>query len=279
MFFESKIKDEAKFKLKNNWPSAIFITLFKITLLCLFILIYLSISYSLGINILEIAFSSSFHPYYILKTLRLFPTINLFLFVALSLFFIIGFVLFWIPFALGIKRWYYKLSLGQKESLSQVFYYFKKHKLFLRSIFYFTQLAFKLILFSFLFITPGLVLLIISSIFMQNQDFNVHNLCAFGIVLSFLFIFIGIVLFFIVYMRYFLSSYILVSNDNITLKACFNLSFKASKGNVFKIIIFVFKFIPWLILIFLAIPIVYVVPYFKTSLSVYIKWLIKKYND
>ena len=245
---EKKIRLEAKSRLKkdNNWLIAIIIT-------------------------------ATWIPYVLIDFLLKYKLDNLFT----EILSIIIWIVLVMPLSLGIKRWYYKLAIGDSQSFSGIFYYFKNARLFTRAI---SAILIDLIigLYYVLCMLPGTVLMLVAACgIVQNSNKINSDLSLYVALMAVAFILIIASLFLAYYLtlKYFLAKYFVVSDDYISIKDSLRFSAEATEENKFSIFKLELIYLSWSLLCVLILPIFYVFPYMEESLAVCAKWLIQKYRQ
>lgn len=170
------------------------------------------------------------------------------------------------PIVLGADRWFVLKATGEETRVRDVFYFFGISR-FLRS-----QSAFW---YSF-FIRAGVFLF-----------FQFPAVCVFGVLYSsvkygetayaivisllisgILLLLTGLVFYFIYSADWIVYSYIIVSDDTVSLHNAYILSSEFAKNNIGKICFLRLSFVPWWLLSVLVFPLFYVWGYYKQTFAV-----------
>ena len=161
----------------------------------------------------------------------------------------------------GGIRWYYNLEKDKTGKLSQIFYLFIKPKLILKYLL--TSLFIFLI--GGVLSSPFIFLEYFSSILGEN---TIPVLSIIGIIyfLASIYIYLGL----------FIFIYLVATKDNKSMLNCLKESWKKMSGNRIFIIKLFISFIIWFISCVFIIPILFVIPYFNTSLALTAKKIINR---
>ncbi len=183
------------------------------------------------------------------------------------------------PLMLGVTRWYYHLTDGKADEVSSIFDYYVSGRMFFRSLWFAFHMGVRRVFWYLLFMLPGCALFSVSAWMYWYFDINNENVVMMGMVLFMLAAFITVVMALlctIFSLRYYLADMIVVSDDKISTFQAVRQSVRYMKGNRVDIFIFGLSFLPWILLCVFIVPIVFVVPYIKTSSIIYARYLYEK---
>ena len=174
------------------------------------------------------------------------------------------------PLYIGAVRWLWQTVLGADEPFDTVFYYYETKADYKKAI----EIGF-----NFLWRIYGyFILCSIPFTAMTMVRRLISGSLYFGIALKagaffgwILFAILGAGLFITLVSRHFLVLPVIFSDDNIDAFDAFRLSSIMSKGRVSSVMYMVLRFIPLFALCLLAVPIVWVVPYFVASVLSFAK--------
>lgn len=283
MYAEYIIKKESRNHLSNNnWGKAVAVTVFVFSMKFAVSLLMDLLSLFLQIDIYDnldyfVSFISDFrfNQGALIEIFNGISVVNMIEYCVLTVLLVI--ILFFIlcPISLGVSRFYYFVSKGESPSVAEIFYYFKNKKNYLRSLSYWINIVLRMLLWGIVCMLPGIITLFVSGTFTMSPtiDANLRLFALLLTILSNLFLIAGSVIYFIIVLRYFLTSYIVISREDMEIKECINISFSSMKGHRTSVLKLYITFIPWLIACFFVLPLLYVVPYFSTSKMSCAKWL------
>lgn len=283
MYAEYIIKKESRNHLSNNnWGKAVAVTVFvfsmqfAVSLLMDLLSLFLQVDINDKVNNFTSFISDfRFNQGVLIGTFNGINTVNIIVYFLLIVLIIIASFFIFGPIKLGVSRFYYFVSKGESPSVAEIFYYFKNKKNYLRSLSYWINIALRMLLWGIVCMLPGIITLFVSGTFTMSPtiDANLKIFALMLTILSNLFLIAGSVIYFIIVLRYFLTSYIVISREDMEIKECINISFSSMKGHRTSVLKLYITFIPWLIACFFVLPLLYVVPYFSTSKMSCAKWL------
>ena len=181
------------------------------------------------------------------------------------------------PLSLGVTQWYYKTVSGEPVGVSLIFSFFSHGKLYFKSVWYHIQITVRAFLWGILLFAPGLTLFALCNYFLEHPAEGIETVAlSIGLVLAVLLIVLCAVVLMLVLFRYFLAPYYLVDNPELTVTQAIRLSIKGTKEQKGDLFLFVLSFLPWMLLGILLLPLLYVLPYYLASKSLYAKVLITR---
>ena len=250
------IKANAKTSLQNKWPKAIGIGAIALSVFCLYIVL---------INLISFPTSLIFEKY-----------TNIFVLIFII---VISFQCFAMPLLYGILRWFWFTTADYDVPIHEIFCYFSNGKEYLKAF----SLSFRIfmrttgvLLICFL---PSLIVIAISSpttyaMFNTAMPYWASSVWALGNTLTFF----GIIMSFILLLRYFAAPILMINDPSITPHEALDLSVVITKNANGKTLSFVVSFGGWFLLSLLYIPLIFTLPYFLASYGVYCRFLINHYN-
>ncbi len=194
-----------------------------------------------------------------------------------ALFAIVLFALF--PLFLGLIYYFRRLIWEQKDSALIIFKYFSDTQQYKRALRFSCFVLAKLIIYSLLVFSPCIIVWLLSSELLYDM-LNVSlpvwasNLWTLNSLLAV----IAVVALVFIMLKYYLSAFIFVSNDEIDPAEAINMSAIISKrtgGDFFGLIL---SFFGWILLSCFVAPLVFTLPYFITSYGVHCRFAITAYN-
>lgn len=284
MYAEYMVKQEARNNLaKNNWSKAVAITIFYLTLITSTTLLSQLIQETLKID-LNGKFTSFFSEFtdisinqgVLINSFKNAGTTNIIIYYSFLLLILLLTFVVLLPLSLGFLRFYFSVSKGELPSVSEIFYYFIEKKRFLRALSFGINAALRVIFWTLICILPGIIMITVSTTsFVTNTvsgDSNKYFII-FEIIAMILLV-VGYIFLTVIALRYFLSSYLLISREEMSVKDCFKVSFKGMVGHRISVLKLYITFLPWILSCFFVLPILYVIPYFQTAKFICAKWLL-----
>lgn len=252
MSSEKRIRIEAKSYLANsNWPPAI-----GVCVVVLFAPIISMLISGLISSVINLAISQSL----IQDNERLQSNGN---YIISCLFFLSLVIMS--PIYLGVKRYFYTVAHNESKSAYEVFHYFTTAERYCQALIFNLSLLLRSFLWFILCISPSILLI---SLFPVNtEEPMLISVIAISLLLP-----AGFVISLIVCTRYFLAPYIFLFNNDA--KKALSYSAKGMKKLNLSVWVLYLTFVPWFLLCFFVLPLMYVLPYFETSCAVSAKWIL-----
>ena len=199
--------------------------------------------------------------------------IGQFIITAVIFFFLLG------PLCLGVVNFLRRFLWEQKDDLLLVFKYFSALSHYKRVIHFMFSFGIRIVLIAMVLYFPCAVVRVLSSEQFYNAlglSFPVwtSNLWALN---SFLAI-IATMAFVFITLKYYLSIFIFVSNDNIEVAEAINMSTIISKRTGADFFGLVVSFLGWFLLSVFVMPLVITIPYFLMSYCAHCRFAITAYN-
>lgn len=262
-----KIKKNAKAVLEKNWLKAIVIIL---------IIFFLSVAissletaYRKALNFPE--FTTSFDSMSAMQSfLSRFAGTTLLLSAVFAVF---SFIMT-TPLKLGQTEWYWRLTDKKPQGVEGVFAWFGSLRLFAKSLWLRINIYLRMLPWFLLIIAVPYAALFISGILLSSKVQIVLTFALILMVVSELMLAGGLFLFLYIASRYFLASYLLVEDNTRKVTSCVRDSIRYTRGQRGEIFTFWLSFAGWFMLCALALPALYVVPYFNASSVIYAKFII-----
>ncbi len=184
------------------------------------------------------------------------------------------------PLALGLLNLLNRIVKEQDDSVLLIFKYFSSLKAYKRVLHFIWLMTLKLITSVAVLFFPCFIIFLLSSEALYK--FLNISIPVWTSILAGLNSFIIILTFFalaFVMLKYYLSAFIFVSNDDIEPAEAINMSTIISKRTGGEFFGLTLSFIPWLLLSVLVAPLVFTLPYFFTSYAVHCHYAIAAYNQ
>jgi hypothetical protein len=250
------IKNEAKHILKNRWSTALAISFIILAMLFLGVAGF-GLIHSLFINILGKVSA-----------------------IAIALVFV---TLLWqflgVPLLYGTLRWTWYSSLNNDIPFYEIFYYFGSGYNYIRAISLGFRIFLRIVIILALCFTPSIIILVACMPQLYNflnfpMPYFVSSLWALGNVLELF----GGTLSVILLLRYVSAPILLINNEKLSPQEALNFSVIISKFANGRTLSFLLSFSGWLIISILILPLLYAIPFFFVSYSIYCKYLMENYN-
>ena len=181
------------------------------------------------------------------------------------------------PLYIGAARWLWQVVLGADEPFDTVFYYYETKSDYKKALEIGLGFVWRIYGYLILSSIPFVLMTMAKQLVFGSAYFGlaVEIAVFFGWIL---FAILGVVLFVTLVSRHFLTLPIIFTDDNIDSYDAFRLSSIMAKGKVSSVMYMVLKFIPLLLLCALAIPMVWVIPYFAASVLSFSKSVIEDFK-
>ncbi len=183
---------------------------------------------------------------------------------------LLGFV----PLYMGAFRWLWNMLSGADEPMSTLFFYYDNLSDYKKSISLGFNFMLRILLWSIAALIPFvffMALCLASSSYESNFGMVTVIIVFFLTVLSAVF---GIIFIIAKLCKYILAIPMIFADENLSVKDVFYLSKRIIKGKRAGLMLLVISFVGWLLLCLLAIPMIWVLPYFATSVLAYLRNII-----
>ncbi len=257
----SQLKSKAKESLKSRWPVAVAISAVLLSMWLLDIILEYILMSVFRVDAVWTVIDPTTLPHYSIVAslcITVFSAVyGLFLFV---------------PFFIGVLRWFWKISNGEEAELQTVFYYFSSSRLFFKTV----LLAFLLFLFVILGALVCFVPFIIISLLTKPEFYALFGtempIWTSGLFsLAQMFEIAGLFLFICWIARYALFFVPFFENEQMSAVKIIRESVKLTRGKLIRMVGFIFSFIGWLLLCVFLLPALFVIPFALSSLVEYAK--------
>jgi len=183
------------------------------------------------------------------------------------------------PLVLGVLRWFWRTTGGADDSVGGVFYYFSSRNNYLLSVKVFWGFFWRAVAVMAVAFLPYVIVYVATSpevyaLFGKSIPLGISSLSSiadFLIVLGL----VGLIAFII---RYYLVPSILFWDETVSVHDAFKYSAVVSNGSKGAYFYFVISFIGWFVLSMLAVPLLFTVPYFLASVTVFSRYVINHYQ-
>lgn len=215
-----------------------------------------------------------------LTVYTLFQFTLMYLPVSVSALFTFILCLFWFfPLALGVLRAIWQQMLENKTQIINVFYYFGNLKHYKKALRYIFSLIFRLIgIFAVCFIPAAFIDVISSEWIHTSFDLTMPLWISNLSVISSIFYFSGGVIGTIISIRFYISPFLFIINDDMEPLETMHLSAIVSKDNSWEFFLLILSFILWFILGNFIFPLIIIYPYFLTCYMVHCRFAVAQYN-
>lgn len=184
------------------------------------------------------------------------------------------------PLFIGVVRFFYRVSWGEKDSAISVFKYFSNLQEYKRALHLILILTIKLICAGIILFLPCIIVWMLSSewfydTFNLSMPIWTSSLLALNLMLAIVAIF---ALCFVM-LKYYLSTFLFVSDENMDPAEVVNMSTIISRrtgGDFFGLVL---SFFVWILLSLFIAPIIFVLPYFATAYVIHCRHAVTAYNS
>lgn len=188
------------------------------------------------------------------------------------------------PLIIGMFEWYWKITDGKEAKIGDVFAWYGSGKLYGKSLLLSLNVGIRMILWSLLIFCVPTALEIVGNLLVTDSGTNfatmttddttkmvLGSICMF---FGFALMIGGILLYVFIVSRYIPSVYLFTENKDLKSSEAVKLSVKYSKAYRWEYTKFVLSYIGWFITCIFLLPLLYVIPYFFSSLTVFTKSII-----
>lgn len=184
-----------------------------------------------------------------------------------------------LPLYFGTLRFFWRAFFESEDDPITVFHYFSTSALYKRAIKLVLRLAFRLIGYGLLFLSPA----IITGILADSRIYDLIGINMPGFsssfwILSGFFRTIGTLALLWVMLKCYLAPFLLVADEEMEPEEAMHMSFIISRGTVLDYIVLIFCFAHWILLSLLAIPLLFTVPYMIMAYLVHARFATARYN-
>ena len=184
------------------------------------------------------------------------------------------------PLMLGVFNFFRRLLWEQNDNTLVIFKYFSNAKQYMRAIkFAVLQGGRYLVAAVVLYLPSAVVWMFSNEKVYSSLDLNLPIWSANLGTLNWMLIFIATMLFVFITLKYYLSMFIFISNDDIDIAEAINMSNIISKRTGSDFFGLVLSFAVWIIISVLIFPLIFVLPYFITAYCVHCRSAIAAYNN
>jgi uncharacterized membrane protein len=183
-----------------------------------------------------------------------------------------------VPVEMGAARWFYGLVRGDKQPVSDAFYYFESGRRYGRSVWYSVNVGLRTFLWSLLFFAVPGGLLGYSAWWLSRADVTRAQSAAatIGAFIASMLLILAAVFFSACVSRYVLAIYLLGEGDGVTVGQAIRNSVRYTRGYRFSLMWFGLSYIGWILLCFMFFPLLYVWPYYSAGIAMYALYIIEK---
>lgn len=189
------------------------------------------------------------------------------------------FLIIFMPITLGQYFWHYNNSKGSNNEVSSVFAPFSSSKNFFKSVWYIINISVRRLLWAIAFFFPAVVVSNLDNTLLSGVEAQYSKYLSLGLsLLTVVFVLLGLVLYTIFSMRYFLAPYLLVSDPNLSANKAISLSVTLMKNRKVEAFWFVLSFFGWFFLCIFVVPLLYVFPLYVNSRAHYARNIVEAYH-
>ena len=261
-------KSTARVALKKRWPAAIAVSLVLLT-------VFIIGTYFQQLLLTVLKGDNVWSPFQPQNIIYLNQWSNVAVTIASTLFSLI--ITF--PLVLGVLRWFWRVTAGADDSVGGVFYYFSSAINYKLSLKMFWGYFWRTVVVTVIVFLPYLIVYAATSpqvyeLFGTSVPLGVSSLSSIANFLVILGL-VGLIAFII---RYYLVFSILFWDETISVHDAFKYSAVVSKGSKSAFFFFLISFIGWFVLSMLAVPLLFTIPYFLASFTVFSRYIINHYQ-
>lgn len=184
------------------------------------------------------------------------------------------------PLNLGTIRFHNALVHSRNPGVVELFHFFESPMAYRRAVWYDINLTVRCLLWAVAFyLIPGGILGGSVSMLVRadvEAERSVVAMATVGMLLAAFLFLLATVFYIATINRYVLTAYLLCLDDTMTVGKAIKTSVAYTKGYRFSFLLFELSFIGWAALCLFVFPVLYVAPYFRTSIAMYARYIIEK---
>ncbi|MCQ2454691.1 MAG: hypothetical protein MJ090_00890 [Clostridia bacterium] len=185
-----------------------------------------------------------------------------------------------LPLLMGTVRYFLRKVDGAKDIITSVFYYFSDYKKYYKVMNFLSIFIGKLFFSAFLFSIPSMVLNIFAtSKFYEMLGMAIPLWTPLLSTVSLIILIFTSLAFFLYNLKYYLSVYLFVLDDEISIYKTFNLSAIISRRTKIDFLFLAFSMIIYVLLSFLFLPLLFTLPIIITVYIIHSKCAVTEYNN
>lgn len=183
------------------------------------------------------------------------------------------------PLLLGVIRYFWRLLFDAKDHPAAIFYYFSEKKRYARALRVTFALGIRAAIFGFFVFLPAVVTKALSQTAFYDFFHQPIPLWSFNLTYVSLFLeTVAKVLFFFYLLRYFAFPFLAVADEEMEIGEAIHRAGELSTRSDINPFSLFLSFLGWLLLCLLAVPAVFILPYFFTAISVEFRFIVAAYN-
>lgn len=183
------------------------------------------------------------------------------------------------PLGLGMVHWYYRLVQGKPQTFTGIFRYFETARGYRRSLWLEINIGIRSLLWALVFYAVPVVLFAGCTYVTTRSEEAGRlglTLASAGLFLSAILFLLASVFYAALLNKYMLAAFLLVEDDDLGVRAAIAQSARYTKGYRFSLLLYQLSFIGWILLCVFFFPALYVVPYHRTAMTMYARYIIEK---
>lgn len=183
------------------------------------------------------------------------------------------------PLFHGMRRWFYIRGLGEYPEFVDIFYFYSSIKSYFKSLWVQLNLSLRSFFWSALYLLPGFTCLVLGGIAKNAQDLDSDGILSGGLFFSGAVITLSGAIFLTIHLqRLTLAKYLFYDDESVKISAAIRVSASITRKQRVQMLVFRLSFAGWFVLCLAGIPIIYVLPFYRMSGSIYARFLIEQGN-
>ena len=183
------------------------------------------------------------------------------------------------PLFLGVIRYFWRMLFDAKDNPAVIFYYFSEKERYARALRVTFSLCLRAVIFAFFLFLPAVITKLLSQ--SAFYDFFHLPIPIWSVNFQYIALFletVAMVLFFFYLLRYFAFPILAVADEEMEIGEALHRSRELSTRSALNPFSLIFSFLGWLFLCLLAVPAIFILPYFLTALLVEFRYMVAAYN-
>lgn len=182
------------------------------------------------------------------------------------------------PLYIGALRWFWQVTAGVDEPVASIFYYYSFSRAYFNAVLVRLNYWWRTVIISVIAFIPYSILRSMSKSIPKTVAVNIGYSALIGF-LAVVAAVLGALVVLMFLTKYYLVLPVMFSDDTVTVGNAFRLSAVMSRGNRVTLFFMVIPgFAGWILLSLLVVPMIYTVPYFIASLTVFSRYSITAFR-
>ncbi len=185
-----------------------------------------------------------------------------------------------LPLLLGLLRYFVRMIFSAQDKVLDIFYYFCEKSLYKRAMDYILPYLYRVFIKGLILEIPAIIFKIISlPEFYEKRGILMPSVAEdFSYISVFLSV-VGFCVLFFITLKYYLSVFVFVTNENISGKQALKMSSVVSKRTTLDFLWLILSLLLYILVSVLVLPLIFTIPYFAVAYAVHSRFAVYEYNE